>query len=70
MFLTGNPVADAERYHAEQDRKLDMLPKCSCCNEPITTEKAIYYNDQWCCRSCEQEFWEDIREDFEVEVEI
>lgn len=70
MFLTGDPVHDAERYYSEHDEMAEKLPKCSCCNEPITTEKAIYYNDQWCCCDCETEFWRDIREDFEVEVEI
>ena len=59
-----NPVHDAERYAAEQEKKLMKLPVCECCGEPIQQEKAVYYNDQWCCEECETDFWKDIRSDF------
>ena len=61
---TDNPIADFVRHDAEQQAKLDKLPVCECCKEPIQQEKAIYYNDQWCCEECEEEFWQNIREDF------
>ena len=64
MFYTDDPTADFEVYDAEQERKLDKLPVCECCGEPIQQEKAIYYNDQWCCEDCEREFWQSIRDDF------
>lgn len=64
MYYTDNPVMDAERYMQEQDERLEKLPTCECCGEPIQQEKAIYYNDQWCCEDCEPDFWNCIREDF------
>lgn len=64
MYFTDNPVADAERYAAEQEEELEKLPICECCGEPIHQEKAIYYNDQWCCEDCEHDFWQNIRDDF------
>lgn len=34
-YYTDNPVADYDRYAADQDRELQKLPKCSHCGEPI-----------------------------------
>lgn len=53
-----------EQYEAEQERKLARLPKCDKCGEPIQQERAVYYNDQWICEYCEEDFWREIREDF------
>lgn len=64
MFYTNDPVADFERYDAEQESALEKLPVCNCCGEPIQQERAIYYNDQWCCEDCEIDFWHGIRDDF------
>lgn len=64
MTWSDDPEKDFERYDAEQQKDLDRLPVCCCCEEPIQQEKAIYYNDQWCCESCEDQFWQDIRIDF------
>ena len=64
MSYTDDPISDAELYAAQQDRRLDRLPVCACCGEAIQQEKAVYYNDQWCCEDCESDFWQDIREDF------
>lgn len=64
MLYTDDPLADFERHDAEQQAQLDKLPVCKICQEPIQQEKAIYYNDQWCCKECEGEFWQNIREDF------
>lgn len=61
---TDDPVSDFERWDAEQERKLESLPVCCICDEPIQQEKAVYYNDEWCCEDCEDEFWQNIREDF------
>jgi len=64
MSFTNDPVADFERYDAAQEKKLERLPVCECCGEPIQQEKAVYYNSQWICEGCEFDFWHDIREDF------
>lgn len=52
IFFTDDPVRDAERYQAEQDRKLDALPKCAICGEPIQDESALYLNGEWICDEC------------------
>ena len=48
MFYTDDPVRDAERYQAEQEGKLKMLPKCHVCDEHIQQDKAVYYDGKWC----------------------
>ena len=70
MYMrTDDPVADYERYSAEQDRRLSKLPRCSCCKEPIQQEKAVCYEGRWSCEECEIEFFNNIREDFLEETE-
>ena len=61
---TDDPLADFSRHCDEQEERLKKLPVCECCQEPIQQEKAVYYNDQWCCTGCEEEFWQNIRADF------
>lgn len=39
MSWTDDPVADFDRYDAEQ--QLDSLPVCECCGEPIQQETAV-----------------------------
>jgi len=52
MFRTNDPVADAERHIAEQDAKLDRLPKCSECDEPIQDEYCFEFNGELVCDEC------------------
>jgi formylmethanofuran dehydrogenase subunit E len=52
------------QHDAEQERQLQMLPKCSECGEHIQQERAVYYDGKWCCKECESDFWRRIREDF------
>lgn len=53
-----------KQHDREKEEALKKLPICECCKDPIQQEKAIYYNDMWCCEYCEEEFWQSIREDF------
>ena len=55
FIWTDDPVADAERYHAEQDAKLKTLPECSECGHPIQDDYAYYINDEWICEQCMKE---------------
>lgn len=64
MYFTDDPIRDFLRYDAEQEEKLANLPECTICGNPIQQEKAVYYNDQWCCEKCESDFWQGIRDDF------
>ena len=38
FYYSDNPVADAERYLAQQDREAAKFPVCVYCEEPITDE--------------------------------
>lgn len=68
FLRTDNPIADYDSYCEDQERNIEKLPVCECCGKRILTEKAFYYNDQWACQNCSKDFWESIKEDFEVEV--
>lgn len=65
MYYTDDPVADYERYSADQERELDRLPRCSECGEPIQDEYCYLINDEAICESCMKEnhrvFTEDVR---------
>ena len=41
-----------ERYDAEQERKLDKLPRCIECDEPLQDEHCYYINDEYICEDC------------------
>lgn len=69
-FRAGDADADCNRLEVEQRRYEEMLPRCSRCGKTIFTEKAVYYNGQYCCKDCEVEFWKDVIEDFMVEIEV
>ena len=52
MIFTDDPVADAERYYAEQQAKLDKLPVCSDCQEPIQEEYCYEIGREILCEDC------------------
>ncbi len=49
---TDDPVADAERYFAEQDEELEKLPKCCECGEPIQTDTYYEFDGDLYCEDC------------------
>ena len=40
------------QHDAEQERKLQMLPKCSECDEHIQTDECYEINDELVCPDC------------------
>ncbi len=48
------------KYEAEQQRKLERLPVCCYCDEPIQQETAICINDEWICDECIHFFRKDV----------
>lgn len=52
MFLTGDPLADFDRWDKEQQAALDKLPKCAECDEPIQTDECYEINDEYICPEC------------------
>ena len=52
MFYTDDPIADFNRWEAEQEKKLERLPVCADCDNPIQDETAFYINGEWICADC------------------
>lgn len=52
FFYTDDPVADAERHLAEQDRQLEKLPVCDYCDEAIQDEYFFMIDDEPICKAC------------------
>ncbi len=61
MTFTDDPIADFERYDAEQQEQLDKLPKCVECGEPIQQEFAVCINDDWICDDCLEMFRKEVK---------
>ena len=57
-----------EAHDREQEEALEKLPVCDCCGEPIQQGEAVYYNDQWFCKDCEDKAWEHIRKEYLEDV--
>lgn len=57
MIYTDNPVKDAERYYEQLEQELEKLPRCSCCDEPITDEYCYMVNDEPVCESCMDSYY-------------
>ena len=53
-----------EMHDRKQSAQMDELPVCEVCGCVITTDKAVYYNDQWFCEDCEDSAWALIRDDY------
>lgn len=72
MSFSDNPIRDFERYDAYRESRLDNLPICCCCNQPIQSERAIHIEqgkiDEWYCKECEEtnlyELWQYARDYF------
>ena len=52
FYVTDDPIADFNRWDAEQQAKLDKLPKCAECGEPIQDDYCYEFNDSYLCEEC------------------
>lgn len=66
---TDNPIRDFEEEDYIKEMKLERRPKCCACGEHIQTETAIYYNGDYYCDECEDEFLEEVKKDYTVNME-
>lgn len=64
LFYSDDPVRDAENWIAAQERRLELLPKCESCGQPIQQEKAVCVNDCFYCKECELDAWPEIRKNY------
>lgn len=54
---TDDPVADFERHERKQNRRLERLPVCAYCGEPIQDERLFDVDDELYHVACaEKEF--------------
>lgn len=58
MYFTDDPIRDSERYEAEQERKLQMLPKCCKCDEHIQDEFLFDIDGDLVCEDCLPDYME------------
>lgn len=52
MPWTDDPLADFDRWDAEQNRRLEERPVCADCDQHIQDETAYYINGEWICKDC------------------
>lgn len=45
-----------EQHNREQEAKLDKLPRCSECDEPIQDEYCYYINGEYICEECMEQY--------------
>lgn len=64
MWLTADPVLDAERYAEEQERWLRSRPVCCKCKEHIQEPEAVKFKEKYYCEECEDSAWEEIRKEY------
>lgn len=52
MTYTDDPLADFERWDAEQQEQLEKLPTCCECDAPIQDEYCYEFNGDYMCEEC------------------
>lgn len=52
MQITDNPLADFASWDAEQTAKLERLPVCADCGEPVQDDHYYLINDEVICPGC------------------
>lgn len=52
MFITDDPVQDFLNHDREQQARLDKLPKCADCGEPVQDDHYYLINDEVICPIC------------------
>lgn len=67
-YYSDDPVWDAERWLAEQDKALEGLPACCECGDVIQQEKAVCVDGKWYCPDCELDAWAVVRKHYLEEV--
>lgn len=57
-----------QAHDMEQEERLNSLPKCKHCGEPIQQEKAVCIDGDYYCEDCEDEAWERLRKEYLEDV--
>ena len=61
MYYTNDPLSDFDRWDAEQNKRLEQLPVCADCDEPIQDYEAYYKDDRWYCLNCMDCYRKEVR---------
>lgn len=64
MMYSDDPATDFAYHDMEQCRKLDILPVCENCGEPIQDEHLFLINDEFLCWECLKENYRKRTEDY------
>lgn len=60
FFRTDDPLADFERWDAEQARRQERLPKCDLCGRPIEEHYYLIGTEKICPDCLENEYGRDV----------
>ena len=52
MFYSDDPVKDFEAYDREQSKRLENLPVCADCDNPVQDDHYYLINDEVICPHC------------------
>lgn len=52
MPYSNDPLADFDKWDAEQNKQFANLPVCADCDNPIQDDSAYYINGEWICEDC------------------
>lgn len=52
MSYTDDPLADFTSYDRGQAKRLERLPECADCGEPIQDDHWYEFNDEFICLRC------------------
>lgn len=64
MYYSDDPIADFERYDEDVQIRLDKLPKCEECHNPIQDEEAYYINGCWICEDCMSSYKREVQPEY------
>ena len=64
FFKTDDPLADFDRWDAEQAREFERLPICENCGERVTDDHFYMINDEVICPGCLESDYRCETEDF------
>lgn len=64
MPYSDDPLMDFEHHDREQAKRLEQLPKCGYCNEPIQDDYFFEINGEFVCEYCLDRFFKKNTEDF------
>lgn len=65
-MVTGNPIADYNRYEDYREEKMEQLPVCDHCHEHITEEHLYDIDGEIYCEECAKDI---VKEKFRKRTE-